>query len=241
MAISNFTDKQIIEISKKCKTKNELAKALGYANGGGTTNEIINRKLQELGVDFVSTSNSNRRYTDEELFCKNTVTSHAVRRRYKKLYPPKECAICHIGLEWQGKPLELRLDHINGDHFDNNLTNLRWICPNCDSQLDTYCGRNRKDIKSKNYCIDCGKEIGSSSVRCPGCSNKIISKTNKERRERIITRQELKDLIRTIPFTQIGTKYNVSDNAIRKWCVQYNLPRTKKEINSYSDEEWLKI
>ena len=65
MAISDFTNKQIVEISKRCKTKNELAKALGYANGGGTTNEIINRKLQELGINFVSVSNSNRRYTDK--------------------------------------------------------------------------------------------------------------------------------------------------------------------------------
>ena len=146
-----------------------------------------------------------------------------------------------MGLEWQGKPLELRLDHINGDHFDNNLTNLRWICPNCDSQLDTYCGRNRKDIKPKNYCVDCGREIGLSSVRCLECSSKIISEENKKRREQIITRQELKDLIRTTPFTQIGTRYNVSDNAIRKWCVRYNLPKTKKEINSYSNEEWLKV
>ena len=45
-------------------------------------------------------------------------------------------------------------------------------------------------------------------------------------------------MIRTLPFTQIGTKYGVTDNAIRKWCDKYELPRTKKEIVSYSDEEW---
>ncbi len=45
-------------------------------------------------------------------------------------------------------------------------------------------------------------------------------------------------MIRTIPFTKIGSMYNVNDNSIRKWCDSYNLPRTKKEINSYSDEEW---
>ena len=59
--------------------------------------------------------------------------------------------------------------------------------------------------------------------------------------ERKVTRDELKQLIRTIPFTHIGAMYNVSDRAIRKWCVKYNLPQTKKEINSYSDEEWDKI
>lgn len=58
---------------------------------------------------------------------------------------------------------------------------------------------------------------------------------------RDITRNELKDLIRTIPFLTIGKMFNVTDNAIRKWCIHYNLPKTKKEIKSYSNEEWEKI
>jgi len=35
--------------------------------------------------------------------------------------------------------------------------------------------------------------------------------------------------------------YNVSDNAIRKWCIAMKLPSSKKEINNYSNEEWEKI
>ena len=56
-----------------------------------------------------------------------------------------------------------------------------------------------------------------------------------------ITRDELKDLIRSTPFTQIGIKFGVSDNAIRKWCDKFNLPRKVSEIKQYSDEEWSKI
>lgn len=41
-----------------------------------------------------------------------------------------------------------------------------------------------------------------------------------------------------MPFTTIGKKYNVSDNAVRKWCDKYNLPRKASEIKKYSDEEW---
>ena len=48
-------------------------------------------------------------------------------------------------------------------------------------------------------------------------------------------------MIRTIPFTKIGKKYDVSDNAIRKWCDNYNLPRLVKEIKKYSEEERNKI
>jgi uncharacterized protein YjcR len=40
-------------------------------------------------------------------------------------------------------------------------------------------------------------------------------------------RDELKQLIRTLPFTKIGKMFGVSDNAIRKWCNAYNLPRKK--------------
>lgn len=52
------------------------------------------------------------------------------------------CAICGIS-EWMNKQLVLILDHINGNPEDHNLINLRLICPNCDSQTDTYKGKNK--------------------------------------------------------------------------------------------------
>ena len=53
-----------------------------------------------------------------------------------------------------------------------------------------------------------------------------------------ITREELKEMIRTESFLSIGKRFEVSDNAIRKWCVRYNLQKKKKEILNFSDEEW---
>ena len=58
------------------------------------------------------------------------------------------------------------------------------------------------------------------------------------RQQNMIEREDLKKLIRSMSFTSIGKKYNVSDNAIRKWCDKYNLPRKVSEIKKYSDEEW---
>ena len=55
------------------------------------------------------------------------------------------------------------------------------------------------------------------------------------------TREELKAKIRIEPFTTIGDEYGVTDNSIRKWCKAYNLPKTKKEINQISDEDWKDI
>lgn len=53
-----------------------------------------------------------------------------------------ECKICGLK-EWLGNIIVLHLDHKNGNNRDNHLSNLRLLCPNCDSQTDTYCGRNK--------------------------------------------------------------------------------------------------
>lgn len=54
-----------------------------------------------------------------------------------------KCAICGCANTWNDKPLVFILDHIDG-HANNNIrTNLRLVCPNCDSQLDTYKSKNK--------------------------------------------------------------------------------------------------
>jgi len=53
------------------------------------------------------------------------------------------CSICKINNEWNGKPLMMILDHIDGNAENDDLSNLRLVCPNCDSQLDTFKSRNR--------------------------------------------------------------------------------------------------
>lgn len=53
-----------------------------------------------------------------------------------------KCAICSIS-EWNKQPITMQLDHMNGDSSDHRLENVRLLCPNCHSQTDTWCGKNK--------------------------------------------------------------------------------------------------
>ena len=58
------------------------------------------------------------------------------------------CAICGMKPEHNGKPLVFIIDHIDGHASNNRRDNLRCICPNCDSQLDTYKSKNKNGDRS---------------------------------------------------------------------------------------------
>ena len=89
--------------------------------------------------------------------------------------------------------------------------------------------------KEQHYCPNCGKAISPDATRCIECEHK------QQRRAEWPQKDELKELIRTNSFSSIGKQFNVSDNAVRRWCKNYGLPYKKSEIKKYSDEEWLTI
>ena len=143
---------------------------------------------------------------------------------------------------------KIREDLRNSSLNQNQIAEKYNISHSLVSQINT--GRMWHDDKNvypirKNYskenkshfCKDCGKPIGYKSIRCIECDNLFRKQHIKD----TVSREELKEKIRTIPFTEIARKFNTTDKAIKRWCSFYNLPNRKKDINSYSDEEWEKI
>jgi 5-methylcytosine-specific restriction endonuclease McrA len=72
---------------------------------------------------------------------KETSRSHVKYRLLKAGLLKKKCYLCGV-VKWRGKPLAFNLDHADGNKFNWSLTNLRMVCPNCDSQQETFAGRN---------------------------------------------------------------------------------------------------
>lgn len=95
----------------------------------------------------------------------------------------------------------------------------------------------RKDIlnipKQKNFCQKCGVKIDNKAFYCWSCYKEELTKISARP-----SREQLKKEIRQFSFKELGRKYGITDNGIRRWCDSFHLPRTKKEILSYSDIEW---
>lgn len=235
--MDTFTDQEFEEIISKSFSYAEALRKLGYKSNSGDATARLKNKIEKLKIStnhFSSNVNKVVR-TENNVFCENsTADQSTLRRFYLKKYPQEKCSICGQITEWNNLKLILILDHINGNNHDNREENLRWVCPNCNSQLSTTNARN--PFHKKYYCPICGKQVSGKGKKCVKCSH-IEQQKVKDRP----TREQLKELIRNKSFLEIGKQYSVSDNAIRKWCKTYCLPDKKTIINKMSQEEWEEI
>ena len=168
----------------------------------------------------------------------------------KKLYKDnllKEiCYICGLKPIYNNKPLTLELDHIDGNHNNNDITNLRILCPNCHSQTDTFGGKNIKKYKNKieqelksikninkffflkllevktikEICLEYNISRKTFKEKVGNFNLKKISKVNSRKTIRP-TKEVLEKLLLTNSYVAVGKQFKVSDNTIRNWVKYY--------------------
>jgi 5-methylcytosine-specific restriction endonuclease McrA len=89
-----------------------------------------------------------------EHFAKKNVCGHKLKsvilRDNLLEYRCQECGLDDL---WNGKKLSLHLDHIDGNNTNHDLSNLRFLCPNCHTQTETYCGKNKtgRNLSDEDY------------------------------------------------------------------------------------------
>lgn len=160
MGKSKYTKEYLEPFVQKAINWRTLIQSLGLKNTGGNHRHIKgkviehqidtshfvqgawNKGLTSETDERVRNQAKQNRTPDEEVFIENS--SYAPSKLYDRLLKlgwKSECSLCGIS-EWRGQPLRLHVDHINGNHTDHRLENLRMTCPNCHSQTDTYSGKN---------------------------------------------------------------------------------------------------
>jgi hypothetical protein len=148
-----WTDDDLPGVVARCRSLTMVLKELGYKPSGGM-HRFVKQKIMNLGIDtshFVGQGwskglyNNHTRIPLDEILVKNstyTSTGGLRRRLIAEGLKEARCECCGLNT-WLGQPLPLTLDHVNGDHTDNRIENLRILCPNCHALTPTWCGRNR--------------------------------------------------------------------------------------------------
>lgn len=145
--LDTYSDEDFINIIKNSSSYSQLCLNLGYKSKSGDLVNRIKVRMNTLNLtekDFKQDKRIKR--TEDNIFIKNSTADQRTLRRWylNNNYTEYKCAICGQEPLWQNKPMSLILDHINGENHDDRLENLRWVCPNCNSQLETTGSRNIK-------------------------------------------------------------------------------------------------
>ncbi len=213
----------------------------------GAAFKIFRRVAQELEVDtshFKTYGDQRCRehlkrpleniFREGSTVCNATLRNKVIRHRLK----PYQCEKCPNTGEWLGSPIVLQLDHVNGIRDDNRIENLRFLCPNCHSQTETFCGRK---AKVQPRCPDCGKAYKGAGRRCRRCSIKLVKRTCSIQWP---SSEALGTLVWEKTLSSVSKDLHCSDTALRKHLKRNGIPSPpmgywERRHSGYTHEESL--
>ena len=150
--VYDMRDDEFTNMVKSSRTYSECLRKLGLSTNGGHSQLLVKKRCKELSIDtshFIGRNGISpyrRKIANEEIFVEDSkyLNMASLKKRIiEDNLIPYKCDKCGNQGEWLGKKLTLQIDHINGNHFDNRLENLRFLCPNCHAQTSTYAGKNK--------------------------------------------------------------------------------------------------
>lgn len=154
MSHYKYSEQQLRDAIQKSTSIRQTLIALGMAGKGGNY-RVINKAIIKYNIDISHFTGKGwsknkhfgpKRKIEDYLNNNQTIQSYKLKNRLIKEHILEEkCIYCNL-TSWLGSKIPLELDHINGNHSDNNLSNLRLLCPNCHSFTDTYRGKNARKI-----------------------------------------------------------------------------------------------
>ena len=151
MRMKTFDLEKLKETIKSTTSVAQVLIKLGLKGKGSHKSVVEMIRINQLDISHFTGAGwargkklPRRTKTDDYLSNKVRITSHKLRLRLldDKILSP-QCSSCNL-TEWLGNPMPLELDHVDGNHKNNELSNLRLLCPNCHVFTPTYKTKNWK-------------------------------------------------------------------------------------------------